>query len=146
MKKDHRCSGFSLVELMAASAAAAVLLVTALVLLNYEATFWGQSTLDVGMRRDADAAMNLLAHKIHAASYTNITVTSNSLVISAATFQRSGQSLNFTPTTGGKATLLISNTVTAFVPVLTNNLIQINLCVTNGIDKVNLYAIYTCRN
>ena len=146
-KAKQRRYGFSIPELIAAMASAAVLLLLAGSLLYFSFSGWSHSQQVVNLRRDANATLGLLAHQVRTAAYTNITISANTLTITnGRTVQASGGNLNFTPASGGSQIKLVNGTLATFVPGKTNGVVTVHLKLTNGNDMADVYATYECRN
>ena len=138
--------GFSITELVAAMVSASFLLISVGLLLYYSSKGWQRSLQVVDLRRDANATLSLLAHQIRMTTYTNITVSSNTLTITPASVQASGNNLNYMPTAGTGQIALVRGNLATFVAGLTNGMVTIHLRLTNGSDAAEVYAAYKCRN
>lgn len=156
MTLDAQKTGFTLVELLMAVVASAILALVVGIMLVYA---WGEFRRDrdgVNMQEDGRIAMETIARTIRSASAPNVQVlSSNDLrVTSSGVTKRvyaSGNSLFYDPNmaVAGDAVSLVNNRLISFIALTTNSTsVQVTLTLTAGDNTHNetILGVFTCRN
>lgn len=134
-----RCSGFSLVELMVAMVAVAVMALTVGSVLYYAWVGWSRGRDSVKMQRDVSLAMRMLAKEIRASNPADVEVGS-SLKCSNATFSMSDDRLIY------RGMNLIEEGLNDFSSSATPSNVTVKLSVNIGYDGATVNATYYMRN
>ena len=154
MKRDYPESraGFSLVELMMATAASSVLAVVMCGMLMSTVTTWRRTGSSLELQRDMRASMLTLAQMTHAATSTTFTggttYTARFSDKSPASIYFSTNSLYFDPNTAsaGDTVLLAQNNVNQFAVTITNSIVTIVLRLQNSNDAISNRVVLARRN
>ena len=146
-------AAFTLVELMIAMFSAAVLALTAGVLLYYAYVGWSRNLQTVDMQRDATVAMTRLSRLIREAAAVNTTLSGSRLTIAhpggaTASVYQNGASLVYDPDTAqsGNEQVLVGSHVTGFVPSAYSEGLRIQLALGNGYETIQMDSILAYRN
>jgi prepilin-type N-terminal cleavage/methylation domain-containing protein len=142
-------AGFTLVELMAASVASAVLLLTVGCLLWFGYLGWKRTSEAVNLQRDMRASMDVLTRMVR--SGTNMTF-STSLVFVVQYSNRPpssvtgvGSNLFYDPNTtaSGDGAQLVYGTLRQFHVAIATNLAYVTLRLSNSVDTIsNRVAVF----
>jgi Tfp pilus assembly protein PilW len=149
MKLRRKNAGFTLVELMLTTVAAAILVLTVSLILFMAFRSWRINNSYAQLRRDVALAVQLMAQDVRESAGTNISVVSETSLSLAAnlvrpdtrTFTKTGDKLN-----GTHMGLIITKGLHRFNPVKTTNGVLLHLELTdadNGISITNETFIYT---
>lgn len=153
-------TGFSLVELLVASLAAAILALTAGTMLYHAYDAWDDNHAAVNLHRDGQNAIDLLSRAIRVATSADVEITANSIIVSdvsinnlggaqSVSVTRTGSDLIYDPDTdtADDEVTLIEDAVTSFV-VSTNVFggLDIDLELQSGSESLQLETVVLYRN
>jgi len=148
-------AGFTTVELLAATIAAAVLALSVGAMLIYGYAAWRRHSEFVDMQRDATAAMHTIGWKVRAATASDATIPAADrlrIVTPSATveFRASGADLIYDPDTGtgGDEEVLVDGRLQTFSPILVTGgvSVQLDLQTVDGEESAQTDAVFAFRN
>lgn len=141
IQHKNKRSGFSVVEMMAAMLALAILVLTVGLVLISAWTGWTRGKASVQMQRDATVAMRLIAKEVRQTPIENIT-TGTSLVCGTNSFTKVGSNLVY------KEIDLVDGVVTSFRTRkdVSEGTVQVSLNLDTGSDQSSIIATFYSRN
>lgn len=152
MKGRSRKTGFTLVELIAAVAAAAVLVLAVAATLLFAYRGWARIRGAVDLQRDGTVALEALRYAVRGAAPADVSLAGSRIEVagSGATvaIYQSGDSLMLDPDTGaaGDEQRLVHGRLTAFVPAKVNQSVTVQLSLREGDDRFEATETVHCRN
>jgi len=155
MKQHARSNGFSLIELVVAMAAAAVLALTAGLMLVYAYKAWRQDRDGAAMQQDGSVALELISRAVRSGSNVVVqsgfpgdlraTLTNRTMRIFA-----DEQNLVYDPSLAvtGDEVVVIEGRLSAFAVTNTAGTVSVVLQMEagDGFHRETLEGSYTCRN
>ena len=137
----NRKSGFTIMELLVAMMATAILALIVGLMLVYGWQGWHQNTASVEMQRDATLAMQVIAKEIRRTPMAGITPGTNlvcRIASETVTISKNGGDLLMTRDTGTPMTLVRG--VVTYFNTSTNAIgsVQVDLNLDTGIDKSSI--------
>ena len=147
-------AGFTVVEILAASAAAAILAAVACSIIFYAHLTWRRNHADVEVQRDGTFAMDLLTRKLRAASRPAVTISAGRDRIEIATaggaeaIYLDTDDLVYDPATGasGGEITLIRDRVAAFQATPSGDGLALVLDLADGDAVTSLRTVAHWRN
>jgi Tfp pilus assembly protein PilW len=155
MNARSRRSAFTLVELLAAMVAAAMLVLTAGLMLFYAATAMRRDRDGADMQQDGCVALALIARSVRGATSTNLDVRPADLRIAAPSNRTlrvfaQGRDLIYDPGTlvPGSENTLIRGHLVSFAVTNAGGRVRVTLTMEagGGAHRETLEGSYTCRN
>jgi len=155
MQKRTQSAAFSLVELLVAMVAGAILAITGGTMIFHAYNAWDDNHAAVNVHRDGRNAMDLMSRAIRDASFARVvTARNNDLEIrnaagtSSVRFQRSGRNLTYDPDTGvgGDEIDLVVGGATQFVATPSATAITIRLDLDRAGEAMRFDSVTAFRN
>jgi len=122
MKRPEHNAGFTMVELLVASAAACIIALTAAVTLVYGYSGWRRNNAEMELQRDATLAMYRLSRAVREASANDVITplagqSADQLTIDSTEFRADGNNLLYDPDTGisGDEVVIIDGRLKTFM-------------------------------
>ena len=151
MKPKRKNNGFTLVEMMAAMLAGAVLALTAGAMLIFGYAGWANQSDSVKMQNDASLAMLVIGREIRESSMGDISYLANGMAFApnavrsnATTIVVAGNQLVFNPT----GFVLVENWVNGFTAQMNGTRVDVTLHLRGGrrMNETLVNASFTPRN
>ncbi|MDA0321961.1 MAG: prepilin-type N-terminal cleavage/methylation domain-containing protein [Verrucomicrobia bacterium] len=147
-------AGFSLVELLVAFFAAAIIALTAGALLHMSFASWTRGHSAVDLQRDLTAVTQLLNGMLREASTTDVTVSATEIEVDDGaltkklTYNSGAGSLVYDPDTGtgGDEITIVSANVQTFTPTALGTGVRVQLAMQNANETTAINAVVTFRN
>ena len=144
--------GFTVIEMLAAVAAAALLALTFVVLIaaSYRAMRW--NTNRVNDQRDLTAALQVIDHLVRPAARYGITSSSGRVEVvrgsSTAAVYAVNSNLIIDPNigAGGDSVVVLNGCVASFMPTLTNTSLRMTLLLKGRVDTTVVHSVVAFRN
>ena len=152
MPREVSKSGFTLVELLIAIVASAIIALTAGTMIFFFFKAWRVENAAVEVQRDGTVTTEFLARKLRAASLDNILISSQQIDILGTSgtnrFYVSENDFLFdpNPAAAGDEIVLVSGQLTSFTPAKNSQNISYQLVIDNGDEVTDIRSTIKPRN